>query len=126
MSERARDLAPYEPTDEELSRIYNENGNLVAFVKGWIQPIPPDQNVTSEMLDECQRHIFDPSWTRTPRQNPPEPWRMTGRPFDPRRRGASEGEQRHHAADSLLWTVSGVLGGLAALWLAWSSVAGLR
>jgi len=60
------------------------------------------------------------SWTRSPRGPIPEPWRMVGRPFDPSRRGASEGEQRHGAAERALWGATGAAGALAALWLAWS------
>ena len=59
-------------------------------------------------------------WKRYPRPATPEQWRLTGRPFDPRQRKPSEGEQRHGAADRLLWAASGVLGALAGLWLGWS------
>lgn len=60
------------------------------------------------------------SWSRVVKLYGIEWWRMKGRPFDPHQRATSRGEQQQHAADTLLWTVSGVLGAAGALWLAWS------
>lgn len=47
----------------------------------------------------------------------PEPFRLVGRPFDPRERASSRGEQRTEVADRLIYSGSGVLGALTALYV---------
>lgn len=47
----------------------------------------------------------------------PETWRLVGRPFDPRHRALSRGEQRAQMADRLVYGASGVVGGVMVLYL---------
>ena len=52
----------------------------------------------------------------------PESWRLVGRPFDPRQRTLSRGEQRVQMADRLVYGGSGVLAGVMALYVIASAV----
>ena len=52
----------------------------------------------------------------------PEDWRLRGRPFDPRQRTLSRGEQRVQMADRLVYGSSGVLGALMVLYAIASAV----
>jgi len=121
VSERARDLAPYESTNDErlafLAQMYPDPHDFADRVQmGYVRDL---EGLPTE--DEPE------SWSRSPKVVKVfgiEYWRMRGRPFDPRQRKPSEGEQRHGAADRLLWAVSGVLGALAGLWLVWSVLFG--
>ena len=115
MSERARDLAPYEPKMD--GRWYDlRTGELMDFdLKGrTVQVYRWPDDITLPTEDEPQ------PWHRSPAPKAPEQWRLTGRPFSPFQRAPSNGEKRHGAADRLLWAVSGVLGALASLWMVWS------
>ncbi len=48
----------------------------------------------------------------------PELWRLRGRPFDPRQRALSRGEQRKMVGERLLYGIAGaVFGGLIVIWL---------
>lgn len=46
----------------------------------------------------------------------PESWRLVGRPYDPRQRALSRGEQRVQAVDRLVYGGSGVLAALVVLY----------
>ena len=46
----------------------------------------------------------------------PESWRLVGRPYDPRQRALSRGEQRVQAVDRIVYGSSGVLAGLMVLY----------
>lgn len=46
----------------------------------------------------------------------PESWRFVGRPYDPRQRALSRGEQRVQMVDRLVYSTSGVLAGLMVLY----------
>lgn len=47
----------------------------------------------------------------------PESWRLVGRPYDPRQRALSRGEQRVQAVDRIVYGSSGVLAGLMVLYV---------
>ena len=46
-----------------------------------------------------------------------ESWRLVGRPFDPRQRALSRGEQRVQAVDRVVYGSSGVVAGLMVLYV---------
>ena len=127
MSERGRDLAPYEPTDEEAEAFLAAISSLkpTTAESGEALTVAIRQSVAR--IAEARERAFslptedEPQpWHRDPRGRIPEPWRKVGRAFDPSQRARSLGEQRQHAADRLLWGATGAAGALAALWLAWS------
>ena len=125
MSERASDIAPYESTDAEYRRdVATIIGASVAAVTALEDHARAVRRAVPSLRGPEPSEDEPESWTRSPRGPLPEAWRMAGRPFDPRQRTASRGEQRQRAGNAVLWTVSGFCVALAALWLVWSLIVG--
>lgn len=155
MSERARDIEPYEPSDEEYAALMKSvealdiqmrtlpphffatrpdpathayvNRIHIGAAQARLDAMTSDERkalLTSLVRNEVPTEDEPESWSRSPRGPVPESWRKRGRPFDPRQRAPSRGEQRRNSTNVLLYAFGGVLVACSALWGMWSVIVG--